>query len=76
MQRCGIKDGFTIVDRVDADQIVGFIQSKRYNMRQKQELLRVLQLCVAIINKAEAGVERLLCNWLYAEDVADYRNVR
>ena len=60
---------------LEVDPGAGGNTCKRYNMKQRRELLHGLQLCVSAINRADAAVDRLLGKWLYAEDIADYRNV-
>ena len=50
-------------------------KDRRYNIKQKKELVKILYRCHAVICKAEGKVDEALAKWLYFDDVADYKNV-
>lgn len=61
---------------VDVFQAPSVPKDRRYNIKQKKELLKVLNKCLAIVAKEEGKVDSSLNKWLFEEDIEDFRNVR
>ena len=49
---------------------------KRYNIRHKKEIIGSLQQCLSIVTREEERVHSMLSNWIYDEDIEDFKNVK
>ena len=51
-------------------------KDRRYNIKQRKEVIMTIQQCLSIVTKEEARADTILGKWIYADDLADFKNVR
>lgn len=50
-------------------------KDRRYNIKQRREVIATIQECLGIVTKAESRADALLGKWIYGDDLCDFKNV-